>query len=518
MSVSSPRVADTPPLPSLGVIALNRLAYGPRPGALDFDTWATLGGTEATRLEAFVEQQLAPEAIDDSACEARVTALGLTTLSKTLAQLWTDHHLGGNGNYSLYIQPATETRAATLVRAVYSQRQLAQVLTEFWHNHFSVYAWEGYPGATWAHYDRDVIRPHILGNFRQLLQAVAQSPAMLYYLDNYLSQGAGFNENYARELFELHTLGAENYLGVRDPFSVPKDNAGVAVGYVDNDVYDAARCLTGWRVNDGMASAPSNDGSFLLHAPWHDRANKLVLGKYFKADQTAEQDGNALLDLVATHPGTARFICRKLCRRLVSDNPPEALVTVAAQVFLQNTAAADQLKRVVRVIALSAEFRATWGEKIKRPFEAAISALRVLNAEFTPKDAFFWGYDSMGQPLFSRRPPDGYPDVRASWLNTSSMLNRWNFYNHCLENDLDGLTTNVLAQTPPTVRSPNALADFWISRVLGRALSPAENRTAIEEFIAQGRNPAYDLTTDQITERLPRMVALILLSPDFQLR
>src|SRR5262249_35482846 len=155
-------------------------------------------------------------------------------------------------------QPLRDVRDAAFIRAVYSQRQLNEVLADFWHNHFSVYAWDySFASSTWASYDRDVIRGHMLGNFRQMLEAVATSPAMLYYLNNYVNQVAGTNENYGRELFELHTMGTENYAGVVDPFSVPKIG-GTATQYCDNDVYETARCFTGWRVNDGSWDTPGN--------------------------------------------------------------------------------------------------------------------------------------------------------------------------------------------------------------------------------------------------------------------
>jgi len=508
------------------VIALNRIAFGPRPGdpLNSVEAFQALGATEEARLEAYVDQQTDPASLDDSDCDTRVAAANLPTLTKSLTQLWADHYINSGGSSTVRVQPAQETRTATLIRAVYSRRQLAQVLADFWHNHFNVYAWDyQYASATWAHYDRDVIRAHLLGNFRQMLEAVATSPAMLYYLDNYINQRSGPNENYARELLELHTLGAENYLGVADPDSVPRDGNGISIAYVDNDVFEATRCFTGWRVNNGASGAQSNDGTFFYYDAWHDRFNKFVLGKRLPADQPSMKDGRDVLDLVAYHPGTARFICRKLCRRFIGDNPPEAVVNAAATVFLDNKDAPDQLKRVVRTILLSPEFRTTWGQKIKRPFEAIVSALRATNAQVTFPDSsalnsFFWNYDQIGQPLFARRSPDGYPDVIAGWSNTVSILQRWRMINSLIEGSFASTTIDVLAQTPSEYRSPNELVDFWVNRVLGRPMHPTASRDVLVEFIAQGRNPDYDLTDSQIAERLKRMVALILMSPDFQLR
>jgi uncharacterized protein (DUF1800 family) len=352
-----------------------------------------------------------------------------------------------------------------------------------------------------------------------MLEAVAKSTPMLFYLDNYINQAGGFNENYARELLELHALGAENYQGVGDPFSVPKDENGVPIGYVDNDVYEAARAFTGWRVDySSWEPGVGQSGTFLYYDTWHDRANKFFLGNYLPADQDDLKDGLDVLDILADHPGTARFISRKLCRRLISDQPPEDVVEAAADVFHAQRDAPDQLKQVVRTILLSDAFRTTWGEKIKRPFEAAVSALRITDAEFTFTSEFDWYYSRIGHPLFSRQTPDGYPDEKEPWSNTTSMLQRWRLINYLIEGWIDGTSIDLLNQMPTSNRTAHQIADFWIDRILGRAMHPVENRDEIVEFIAQGRNPDLDLPQEEINDRLPRMVALILMGPDFQLR
>ncbi|HKZ84516.1 MAG TPA: DUF1800 domain-containing protein [Anaerolineae bacterium] len=511
--VTHPNLVE-PPLPSLEVIALNRLAFGPRPG--DLETFRALGPTDDARLQAYVDQQLNPAAIDDSACDARIAAADLPSLNMTLPQLWSNYYRAEGADQK---KPAKDVRAATLIRAVYSQRQLLEVLVDFWRNHFNVYAWDdSYASSTWAHYDRDVIRAHALGNFRQMLEAVATSTAMLYYLDNYVNQDGGPNENYARELFELHTLGAENYLGVGDQNAVP-GYPNNPIGYVDDDVYEATRCFTGWRVNDGSSSAPRDDGTFLYYEAWHDRFQKTVLGKYIQEHQPAMKDGRDVLDTLAAHPGTARFICRKLCRRLIGDDPPQSVVDAAAAVFTAQQNAPDQLKQVVRAIALSPEFRTTWGQKIKRPFEAAVSMLRAVNAEFglPPDENFQHYYSRMGQPLFERRTPDGYPDVRTAWANTTSLLYRWRFCYYMINGSIRGTRVDVASQMPAGLTTPNAIADYWIDRLLGRLMG-TQSRTEVVNFLAQGADPSIGLTGSQIAERLPRLVELILMSPDFQWR
>ncbi|MCC6191057.1 MAG: DUF1800 domain-containing protein [Anaerolineales bacterium] len=508
-----PAATGDPALPSLGVIVYNRLAFGARPG--DLAAFNALGGTDDARLGAWINQQTNPGAIDDSECDARLAAAGLATLGKPLPQLWVEYYRGSAGR----TVPVGDVRQATFIRAIYSRRQLNEVLADFWHNHFSIYGWDySYASATWVHFDRDVIRAYMWGNFRQFLQAVTVSPAMLYYLDNYINQVAGYNENWARELFELHTLGSANYLGVMNPLDVPKDQNGLAIGYCDNDVYEAARSFTGWRVNNGSSGAPGDDGTFFYHAAWHDKANKLILGRYQPANQADMADGNLVLDLLASHPGTARYIASKLCRRLVADDPPQTLVDAAAAVFTAAQGAGDQLAQVVRTICLSAEFKAAWGQKVKRPFEAAAGLVRALNADFYPSDDFHWTFSAAGQSLFGHRSPDGYPDRRSDWANTTSLLQRWRLANRLVRNELDDVTVDLLAQMPGGLTTTHQIVDYWISRLLGRPMDPPSNRAPLVDFMAQGRNPDFALPAEQIAERLPHLVALILMAPDFQWR
>ena len=183
-----------------------------------------------------------------------------------------------------------------------------------------------------------------------------------------------------------------------------------------------------------------------------------------------------------------------------------------------NTGAPDQLKQVVETILRSDAFRNTWGEKVKRPFEVAMGMLRATDADFAPSDEFGWNYDRMGQGLFERPSPDGYPDTKDAWSSTTSMLQRWRLCNSMIEGWIEGTNIDLASQTPGNRTTPNDITDYWINRILGRDMHPAENRDEIVEFLAQGRNPDYDLTQEQIDERTPRAVALLLMSPDFQLR
>lgn len=505
---------ETPPIPE--IIALNRLAFGPRPG--DIESLLALGATSEARIAAYVEQQLNPAAVDDSECDAKLAALNLTTLAKPLAQLWQDHLRKANIDWSERIRPADETYTAAFVRALYSKRQLVEVLADFWHNHFNVYGYDSWSAPVWVHYDRDVIRANLLGNFRTMLEAVATSPAMLYYLDNVSNTSGGPNENFARELFELHTMGALNYLGVvADPDSVPKDEAGRPIGYQDTDVYGATRSFTGWRINN-------ETGAFRFDDSVHDKYSKTILGVRLD-DFLGVNDGRTVLDLLASHPGTARYIATKLCTRLIGDDPPAAVVAAAAAVFYEQRGAPDQLKQVVRTILLSPQFRSTWGEKIKRPFEYVISLLRASNADFAPGDSFFWMYERMGQPLFQWLPPNGFPDQKEDWSSTMPMLQRWRMCNWLIDSwryggsgaNKDERRIQLEAQMPANITSPQAIVDFWAQRLLGRSL-PAAEHEQIVQFMAYGRNPDYDLPAEDIAERLRFMVGLIFMAPSFQWR
>ena len=529
--VITPEAQTALPSVPLAILALSRLTFGIRPG--DVEAFNALGATDDERLPNFVTQQLNPDSIDDSEFENRYNSAGFETLQKTHEQLYYDHIAANpydsndDSYWDWYSKPAYELSDATMLRAVHSKKQLVELLADFWHNHFNVYFWQDDGVPLLVSYNRDVLRKHMLGNFRQMLEAVAKHPSMLYYLNQNNSSDAGPNENFARELFELHTLGAENYLGVRDPNSVEKDANGIAIGYVDNDVYEAARCLTGWRIDDDLGDwedGVEKTGNFLYHKPWHDRFNKLVLGRYIPADQEDLKDGYDVLDLLASHPGTARFISRKLCRRFISDIPPESVVQAAANTFLQFKDAPDQLKRVMETILLSAEFKASWGGKVKRPFEAAMSMMRALNSDFTRiPGGVNWMMGLMGQALFERRPPDGYPDTRDAWANSMSLLYRWNLAVGLTENWMDDddtgykIRSDVFAQTPAEIRSASSLADYWIQRILNQSL-PEESRNAVVAVMAQEYGWDETLPEDHVQYVLPAMVEVILMSPEFQWR
>ncbi len=502
-------------LPPLAVIALNRMAFGPRPG--DVADFNGLGTTDTERLQNYVDQQLDPASLDDSDLDARILAAGYTTLDKTVPELWAIH-VAPNPPYLERMKPIRETERALFLRAMFSKRQLLEVMTEFWHDHFNVYAWESWIGPSFSAFDNLCIRANAFGNFRQLLEEVARSPAMLYYLDNYTSSNAGPNENYSRELFELHGLGAENYLGVMPQNQVPIGADGKPVGYVDPDVYETTRAFTGWTFDFAT-------GEFLYRADWHDRFQKNILGGFLTNDQPALKDGRDVLDLIANHPGTGRFLARKLCRKFISDDPPQSVIDAAAATFNANVTAPNQIELTLRTILLSTEFQTTWAAKSKRPFEIIASALRATAADFnirlddSQSDSFMSRIAATGQDPFSHRAPNGYADAQEHWLSTTPLIMTWRMVNWMTSSrdSNDVYMMPILQDTPPNVVTANQLADFWIDRLLNRPLS-ADERKEVVDFMGAGSNPdlALDLAGDtSVQDRLRSMVGLILLSPEF---
>ncbi|MCP4898579.1 MAG: DUF1800 domain-containing protein [bacterium] len=288
-------------------------------------------------------------------------------------------------------------------------------------------------------------------------------------------------------------------------------------------MFEASRCFTGWTF-DHSHPIENSTGLFLYRSEWHDRFQKHVLGVFMPQDQTDLKDGRDVLDALVEHPGTGRHIARKLCRRLISDDPPQTVIDEAAAIFTAEKDAPDQLAQVVRSILLSDAFLESWGHKIKRPFEIAVSAMRAANGDMPfnydgEHSSFFYRFDQTGQPLFSWRPPDGYSDLKEDWQSAAPRIMSWRLCNWLIDwdDDLDNFYLDVLGQTPGSVRSANQLADFWIKRLLGRPM-PDEERHEIVEFMAQGHNPdnALPLDTDDDTQdRLRAMAGLIFMAPSF---
>ncbi len=472
---------------------LNRLAFGARPGDVE--------AVRAMGVDAWIDRQLYPERIPDAATEQFVARF--TSLGKTGEQLLADappaavvaaqlQRRGGTmsaaDSAALQAQGRQsyaflgELAASRVARAVISERQLNEVMVDFWENHFNVFAGKDRTRYFLPEYDAQTIRPHALGTFRALLGAVAKSPAMLYYLDNWQSvadsgrptvrttpralnarraaqRRRGLNENFARELLELHTLGVDG-------------------GYTQQDVIDVARAFTGWTIARG-----AQGGGFAFRGDVHDASAKTILGKSFAANKGIE-DGEAVLDLLASHPSTAIFIATKLARRFVSDTPPAALVARASATFRRTH---GDLRAVVRTIVTSPEFfaSASYRAKVKSPFELVASTMRAMNAppDATPRTSQL--VSRLGQPIFGHQAPNGYPETGDAWMNTGAILNRINFGLAAASSRVPGITLAawpLTAELAPTSR--DAQVEGVITALFGGAVS-ADTR----QVLLTGTNP-----------------------------
>ena len=455
---------------------LNRTSFGP--------TRAEIQRVNQTGIRAYLDEQLRPEKIDDSFVDNKLAGLKTIRLSsRELVELYPPpkqaRKQGMAGQQQGPRVVILELQQARLLRAVYSQRQLYELMVDFWSNHFNIFAGKGADRWLSTAYDRDTIRPRSLGRFRDLLLATAQSPAMLFYLDNWLSAspdspGArmggpnnrrrGLNENYARELMELHTVGVEG-------------------GYAQKDVQEVARCFTGWTMRQ-----PRGGEGFYFDPRIHDNGEKMVMGTRI-ARGGGMDDGLKVIDLLARHPSTARFISLKLARRFVGDEPPASIVSKAAETFRRSD---GDIPAVLRTIIDSPEFFSAdaYRAKVKKPLEFVASALRMTGAETQITHQLVRYLARMGEPLFLAQPPTGFPDNGKSWISPDMLLTRMNFVTDLVSNRLPG--TRV---------SPELTADrdSLIRLVASDAISPS-TRAALGE-------------TDS-----NQSAAILLAAPEFQRR
>jgi uncharacterized protein (DUF1800 family) len=406
-------------------------------------------------LRQYIEQQLRPESITDSRADDHVASL--TSLRLTRDEIFEQYpepqqiarDLGLRGaNQNADANPADQAMARQkvqeymmaydlrrpqqllqelvanrIVRGVYSERQLQEVMTDFWFNHFNVFWDKGADRWLTTDFEMKVIRPRVFGKFKDLLLATAQSPAMLFYLDNHLSsvpdpriaalrnrnrpnnaaanRKTGINENYARELMELHTLGVDG-------------------GYTQKDVTEVARALTGWTID-----RPRMNANFVFRPQMHDHGEKLVLDHKIPANG-GMQDGLKVIDILAHHPSTARFIATKLVRRFVSDNPPQSLVDKVAATYNKTD---GDIREMLRTIFYSDEFMSpnNYGEKFKTPLEYVVSSIRALDGDAAGTQQLQRTLTQMGQPLFQYQPPTGFPDRKDQWMSDGALVARLNY-------------------------------------------------------------------------------------------
>jgi uncharacterized protein (DUF1800 family) len=517
--------------------ALNRLTFGPKPGDIQ--------KVRAIGLDTWIDEQLHPEKIDNSAMDAFMTkysvldqdqnellreyaqlqqakrtekkdpqselAMAKTRADSAAVRQEIQKQFGG------IVQLGAQLQSERIARAVGSDRQLEEVMTDFWLNHFNIFIRKGGPEVYYlADYERNVIRPNSLGKFRDLLEAVAKSPAMLFYLDNARSMAdtthttleggqrrgraaniarlrqlaamgrlndqqmqrfdqmlkqipQGLNENYGRELLELHTLGVDG-------------------GYTQQDVINVARAFTGWTINP-----PPQGGGFIFRPQMHDADEKIVLGHKLAAGRGME-DAEDVLTIVSRSPSTAQFIARKLAIRFVSDSPSTALVNRAAATFLKTD---GDIRETLRTIITSPEFfsQSAFRSKVKSPFEVVASAMRAMNAQpdSTPRTALSVAY--LGQPIYGHQAPNGWPETGESWMNTGAILNRINFGMAVAAGRLPGVN---LAAIPglDTLRTASRAkqVDAVVAMVLSGIASP-DTRKVLES----GENPLLaNATPDDI--------------------
>jgi uncharacterized protein (DUF1800 family) len=499
--------------------ALSRLTYGARPGDVE--------RVRAMGVSAWIDRQLRPRTIDDSATERALAELPTLRMpiSEALREFpRPDPRLRAkiaNGEMSRQdmlerypmekrpVRIAVELQAAKVVRAVTSERQLEEVMVDFWFNHFNVFAGKGDVRWYVSAYEREAIRPYAMGNFPDLVRATAYHPAMLFYLDNWLSarpdfivpvgpnrgRKGGLNENYARELMELHTLGVDG-------------------GYTQKDVTEVARAFTGWTID-----RPQTEGHFIFRPGMHDGGEKIVLGQRIPAGG-GRDDGERVIQILTHHPATARFIATKLVRRFVSDTPPPALVARVAATY---TSTGGDIPAMLRTIFESPEFFSedAYRAKIKKPFEFVASAVRALGGttDATGGMALARASAEIGEPLYQAQPPTGYADRAAVWVNAGALLARMNFALGLASGRYPHVTVALpalVAGADPS--SPAAVLDRLLASIVAdepwpetRAVLTAQLREPqITRLSPDDRGPA---NTD-----VAKLAALVIGSPEFQRR
>ena len=512
---------------------LDRLAFGPRPG--------DIARVRAMGVDAWIAEQLEPDRIADAPVTALTARMAVSSeTSKHLVEqyppqdIWIKHLRDQRGiAASAQFLPSADDSAAfkaitadgnryadqmtalRVARAQVSERQLLEVMTDFWENHFSVFNGKMPTRFTMLEYDRDVIRPRALGRFRDLLGAVAHSPAMLYYLDNFQSavdsahlnvkeyaqwqrtktrpairRRNGLNENYGRELLELHTLGVDG-------------------GYTQQDVMEVARALTGWTIQ-----TPREGGGFLFRPETHDAEAKLVLGHKLAAGRGIE-DGEEVLDIIARHPSTAHYIATKLAQRFVSDSPSTGFVERVAKAFRESD---GDIRATVRAIVTSPEFfsRAAYRAKVKSPFEYVVSVRRAIDAlpDTTVRSA--QAMARLGQPLWGKLTPNGWPETGDTWMNAGAILNRINFASQVA----NGRFPDTAVELWPLWRSL-ALAPF--DQQVDGVVNAMLNGDASKEtrgILVSGQNPlATSAAPRNATQpNLRDLLGLAWGSPEFQRR
>ncbi len=531
-------------LPNFERIALNRVTFGARDteiAAVQRDGWSV-----------WVEEQLNPPVGDDATLDHYLRSLivhiqydafddkrlnyhnvavnedrPLNYLYAPHEQIWSTAR-----KVPWSIAPAETNRmefeliSGIFMRNAHSHYQLREFMTDFWLNHFNVAKSKGTLVAVSAiAYDRDVIRPNVFGNFRQMLEAVASSAAMLWYLDNAGSTAALPNENYARELMELHTMGRDAYFGKN-----PGGEDVSAKGFTDEDIVQASRALSGWTVQFGQNGALPGTASYMqVTYPdngkfiYNSTAHNTEAGRFLGFDLSTITDNNSsqgkkVLDLVAYHPATAPFICGKICQRIFGDTPPASVVLRAVNAWNVYRDSPDQIEHVLRAILLDgAEIGTGPCVKIRRPYERFIAMIRTTDTVVGPDFAWTWYFTDLNDSPFNWATPDGRPDTNEFWLSTYAHVTTWEYMKRI--SDTGGLTTSFRAQTPVEVlKSPTLLVEYWLARMIGTTLND-EAMAALIDLGAGLPPPASgDIDLYWETAFARHVIATIAAAPEFVLR
>ncbi len=476
---------DSIPAPSAEYSVLKRTSFGVHRDALS--------EIQSTGIEAYLERQLNFADIHDGDLESTIQTLFPLSL-QTPAQLITGFP---DNIYPVALQMA----GATQYRQIFSQRQLYEIMVEFWSDHFNIHLVNGLGPTLKPQDDQQVIRQHALGNFRDLLHASAKSPAMLFYLDNFFNQAAAPNENYARELMELHTLGVEG-------------------GYDEDDVKEVARCFTGWSFHF-PDDAPNEYGIFNYVDVIHDHDDKQVLGETISL--AGPYDAERVLDKLADHPSTARFIAGKLCRRFISDEPAQETVDAVASAF---TRSGGDIKDTLRALFATSAFRDSADLKFTRPAEFLAGLIRALAPDTPyPSDEgqlFFFAQSIMGHLPFYWPTPDGYPDEQGYWASTGGLLNRWRLSFLSLANILSAELDMIEVDYAPMLNGAdtlNGIVDALTENLLMRPLSGGDRERILDWLTGEyNKTRNESLNRNEVEFASALMAAVFISSAYFQLR
>lgn len=451
--------------------ALNRLTMGTRPGQVE--------AVKKMGLSNWIAQQMDFEKIDDSASEKRLG--DYPTLDMTAQEIYALKGVAEG-------DAVRELDSATVMRSIYSARELNEVVVNFWSEHLSIWHQKERDRVLKTIDDREVIRKYAFSKYRDLLGASAKSPAMLEYLDNAESNAKHPNENYAREVMELHTI---------------------TIGqYTEDDVKEVARCFTGWTIANARDPQP---GSFKFDPRIHDNKAKTVLGKVIPAGGGL-QDGETVLDILAAHPGTAELIANKLARRFISDTPPDSAVQAGKAAFLKS---GGDTKAVLNALFATPEFTNA-APKYKRPYEYLVSLFRALDVQIEKLNpGVLQVLRNMGHLPFDWITPDGYSDFSENW--ESNMLGRWNLAINAVSNKIPGVKVdlNKIAASQNVKIEPDAVIAYFAQHLYGRAMTRPES-DAILGYLNRAGKP--NLTTDAGRRTINEAIALMFAAPAFQFR